>query len=627
MESRRVGLAAQLARVALNRGPIDEAVVRRALLRLRQRIDTADFEAITLLRLYATASPLLSQELRTEIRAGLLDFKYWVDEPGRDLLSMWSENHQITYHAAEYLAGQVFPGATFANNGKTGAEHRELARRRILRWIEAKAKVGFSEWDSPTYYPVTMTALLALAELASEEEIARRAAMLLDVMFFDMAVDSFKGVYATSHGRSYLARARGRSSVEPTAPLQYLAWAYGRPGGNDAAVAFATAQRYRVPYTIVRIARDQPAELINRERQSLLIEDGPSLGLRFENPDDFWLLNEGGKFRTISNLEASLRVTDRWKDTLHRYGVVIRPYAVALLGTYRALEARGSPVPDLDRSSLQRVDKITYRTPDYQLSSAQDYRKGAPGYQQQIWQATLGADASVFTFNPGSSSKYWQGRYPRVAQFKNVLVAFYDIPEQQPPGPKTVIPADAAGNATPSPGPSEEPLARRTHAVLRRAAFDEVISRSHWTFARKGDGYLALWSRAPVEWTDGMGIAGEGLVANGGRNVWICQLGRRAVDGEFMAWTEGIAAAPIESRELNVRYVAPGLGEVSFGWEGPLRVANRDVPLTNFPRFDNPYCHTAHGSSRYEIAHAGHRLVLDFASGEREETLPSEGAR
>ena len=62
-------------------------------------------------------------------------------------------------------------------------------------------------------------------------------------------------------------------------------------------------------------------------------------------------------------------------------------------------------MPDLDRASLSRVDKITFRTPDYQLSAAQDYRKGAPGSMQHIWQATLGPGTMVFALHPGPSGK------------------------------------------------------------------------------------------------------------------------------------------------------------------------------------------------------------------------------
>lgn len=51
----------------------------------------------------------------------------------------------------------------------------------------------------------------------------------------------------------------------------------------------------------------------------------------------------------------------------------------------------------LDRFALSEANIETYRTPDYMLSCALDYRKGAPGYQQHIWQATLGNKALVYT--------------------------------------------------------------------------------------------------------------------------------------------------------------------------------------------------------------------------------------
>jgi hypothetical protein len=618
----RADINAQLARIALGRGPLDETGIRRSLAKIDRRDDTADFDAVSLLRLAHTDSALVSPTLRASIRETLLHFKYWVDEPGTDLLSMWSENHQIGYHAAEYLAGQLFPDAVFTNNGRTGAWHRDAAHTRILRWIAIKAKVGFSEWDSNSYYPVTMSALLALAEHAADRDVATHAAMLLDVMFFDMAVDSFRGTYGTSHGRCYTGTILNGGRGEGTSSLQYLAWGLGSPGGGDATVALATAQRYHLADTISSIARDLPEELVNRERQSLLIEDAAKFGLDYTKPEDFWLLNEGGKFRTIANIETGYRVTDLWRDTLHRYGVVIKPYGDAVLGTYRALAAAGKPIPDLDRTSLQRVDKITYRTPDYQLSTAQDYRKGAPGFQQHIWQATVGPDTPVFTINPGPTSKYWQGRFPRNGQFKNILVAIYNIPAEQPPGPKTIFPPDAGGNASPSPSPSEDTLVPRTYAVLHRALFDEVTQKNGWTFARLGRAYLALWSHAPTTWSEKGVLGGDGLIAEGRQNIWICQLGRETIDGPFATWSKRIAAAPVKASDLAVSYHAPGLGDVAFDWDGPLTVHGRAEPLTDYARFDNPYCHSSYGSGRYEIAHAGHRLVLDFNTGERNEISP-----
>ena len=55
---------------------------------------------------------------------------------------------------------------------------------------------------------------------------------------------------------------------------------------------------------------------------------------------------------------------------------------------------------DVECHAMTEVHIQTYRTPDYLLSCAQDYRPGKPGYQQHTWQATLGIDAVLFTEPP-----------------------------------------------------------------------------------------------------------------------------------------------------------------------------------------------------------------------------------
>jgi hypothetical protein len=598
--------------------------VQTALAGLRARRDLGNLVANALLRMLSyRSSPLLSQELQRQIKAALLGFKYWVDEPGgRDLLSMWSEGHQINYHAAQYLAGQAFPDEIFTNSGKPGSWHLQRGRERLLRWIDIKAKTGFAEWDSNIGYVASMAALLNLVELAQDDRVRRRAAMLLDVLFFDMAVDSFRGTFGTSHGRTQMRSVVGGGPTEETTGLSRMAWGMGALGkpDNPAAIYLATGKRYRVAQTVELIAQHMPEELINRERQSLRLEDAGRFGLRFDDPEDFFLLHEAGKLSSIDLIERSLRVT----DSLHfyRYGLVMRPYIVAVLETYRELARQGRPPIDLDNSSLRQVDKITFRTPDYQLSAAQDYRKGAPGFQQHIWQATLSPTAVVFTMNPGGSPKYWQGRLPRVAQHRNVLVAIYDIPAQRPPGPRTIFPPDAVGDAVPSLAPSEEMLAGHTMAVFRRQAFDEVLQQGAWTFGRKGKGYVALWSRAATTWSTGNVLGGDGLIAPGLKNVWVCQVGREKVDGPWLQWTRKIAAAPLQATASSVRYHAPGVGEIDFGWEGPLRLDGKEVPLGEHDRFDNPYARVVYGRPRYELAHAGHRLVIDFTRDLHRETSP-----
>jgi hypothetical protein len=614
------GLYSQVARLALGRGPLNEAAIRAGIATVRERRDGADFVANALARIYPTRSPLLSAALRQEIKDALLGMKYWVDEPGgKDLQSMWSENHQINYHAAQYLAGQLFPAATFTNNGKDGRWHRARARQRILRFIDVKAKTGFTEWDSNNCYMNTMAALINLAELARDRDVARRSAMLADVMFFDMAVDSFRGTYGTSHGRTSPKAVLAGGTGEDTTGMQRIAFGMGALGKPDSAASnyLAANRRYRVARTIQAVGGHLPEELENRERQSLRVEDGARLGLDFGDPEHFFLLKAGGQFSSPENTEKSLQMMKRLN--VPRWGLVMRPWAEAVGATYAELRKQGKPLIDLDNSSLATVDKITFRTPDYQLSTAQDYRKGLPGSQQYIWQATLGPSTLVTTIHPGPTGKYWQGRLPRTAQHRNVLVALYDVPAERLPGPKTIIPAEAGGDAMPSPAPSEETLDPRTLASFRRGTFDEVSQAGGWTFGRKGQAYVALWSKAPVNWSASGVFGAEGLVAAGRKNVWVCQLGRQAVDGPFAEWSRRIAAAALTATDSSVKYVAPGVGEVAFGWAGPLKVNGREVPLHGYARFDNPYAKVAWGQGRYEIAHAGRKLVIDFGQDLHEE--------
>ncbi len=624
----RTGFFSQISRLALGR-PIDEAVVYEALHFVESRQDCADFSAVGLLRiLYQFAdSPQLSTTLADAIRNTLLNFKYWIDEPGQEMMCFWSENHQILFHSAQYLAGQLFADQIFPNVGQSGRWHMDKARPKILRWIDLKARIGFSEWDSNCYYDEDMGPLLNLADFAADTEIAQKAANLLNVMFFDMAVDSFRGTYGTSHGRTYPRHVlSGRN--ESTAGAGKIAWGMGifNDPSNMTAVSLAVSPRYRVHPLIERIAQHRPDAIENRERHSLRTEQADQFGIRYDELDTAMLLWGAGQFANRRNVEQTLALADSIKS--HRFNVVIRPYVEAIYGTYRELEAQQiAHDGDIDRTTLAEVNKYTFRTPDYQLSSAQDYRKGKPGFQQHIWQATLGPDAVVFTLHRGNedevSYKYWVGRFPRAAQVRNVLIALYDVPDAALPGPSTVLPPDAGGNAMPSPGPSQEELLAYTVAVLRRDAFDEVIEQNGWVLARKGDGYVALRSQQPTSWTADRVLQGEGLIAEGRRNIWICQLGRRAVDGSFENWTEQIIAAPVTFGDLTVTYRAPGVGEIRFAWEGPLTVDGEPVSLEGYRRFDNPYCQADFGQGRYEIVHAGERLTIDFAARPLDPALES----
>ena len=144
--------------------------------------DTTDFDMIALLNLWFRSDhgKRLPDETRDHVRGLILGFKYWYDEPQPagivDERWYWSENHQILYHALEYLAGQEFPDEVFTITGTTGADHLDHARPLIERWVEQRARYGFSEWYSNVYYEEDLEATVALAEFAADDDVATTTA-------------------------------------------------------------------------------------------------------------------------------------------------------------------------------------------------------------------------------------------------------------------------------------------------------------------------------------------------------------------------------------------------------------------------------------------------------------------
>src|SRR5262249_10178623 len=120
-------------------------------------------------------------------------------DDGADM-TYWSENHRILFATAEYLAGQHFPdemivsawkhrktGRTPQAGDKTGRQHMENARPRVLAWLNERLRMGFAEWNAPGYYEEDLLPLLNLADFVVDDDIRTRASMVLDLIIFDMA--------------------------------------------------------------------------------------------------------------------------------------------------------------------------------------------------------------------------------------------------------------------------------------------------------------------------------------------------------------------------------------------------------------------------------------------------------
>ena len=75
----------------------------------------------------------------------VLDYRYWVDEPGNDVMWFWSENHALCFHVSQLLAGAFGPGQSA--DGPETLRRRDAGiflRREHLRRVQQPAASGFA---------------------------------------------------------------------------------------------------------------------------------------------------------------------------------------------------------------------------------------------------------------------------------------------------------------------------------------------------------------------------------------------------------------------------------------------------------------------------------------------------
>jgi hypothetical protein len=231
------------------------------------------------------------------------------------------------------------------------------------------------------------------------------------------------------------------------------------------------------------------------------------------------------------------------------------------------------------------------------VSSAQDYQPGVSGDQEHIWQATLDQSAIVFVNSPGCSFQekgmtpgYWIGNahLPRTAQWKNALVTIYNLPEDEWMG--------------------------FTHAYFPTFAFDEYEIRGQWAFARKGSGFLAITASSGIQLiTQGPQTLKE-LRAQGRQVIWVCQMGRAALDGDFSSFKQKILELPLQYDGLSVRFSTIQGEALSFGYEGPFLCNGSEIPLRDFPHYENPYSVTPLNAGQMDIVLNDSVLRLDFSA-------------
>jgi hypothetical protein len=507
---------------------VDQQVVLNTIESINRRGDCSDFYLCGLLGvLYRYANKEnFPADLRQPLEACVLNFKYWHDEPGSDAMCYTTENHSILFHTCEVLAGQLYPERIFTNVNQTGEWHVAKGEQLAQEWLQNRANTGFKEWDSNTYFEEDTLALSTLADLAENPKIYELAALMLDKMFFTIAVNSFQGVFGSTHGRSYTPYIK-TGYREGTSGVTRLLWGMGIFNDRLLGLVGLACSSYELPSIIADIATDQAEALWSKEQHT-------------GDEQDF--RNSG--------------------------------------------------------SAGRGVNKVTYKTPDYMLCSAQDWHPGEFGYQQHIWQATLSPEVTIFTSHPSCACEdnshrpnYWHGNVtlPRVAQWKDALIAVYNFAGDDWMG--------------------------FTHAYFPVNRMDAYEIREGWAFGRVKDGYIALKAANGLDFQKRGDNAYRDLRSAGTPNIWLCQMGRAALDGSFEEFIAKVLGLPAKLSLDRTEFTTLRGDRLRLGWQGPFRVNGKTQPLSGFKHYDSPYCVCELNSPVMEIHRAGDILRLHFQEG------------
>lgn len=191
---------------------------------LKNRFDCSDFRVQLLFKIYKDYSEKLSERCSELIKNTFLNFKYFMDEPGDDSMCYWSENHQILFAVAEYLAGQQWKNEIFTNSGMSGEEHRKKAEQRINAWMEQRFNYGFSEYLSNNYLAEDLAPMANFIAYSDDKTATEKMKIIMDILWLDVALNSVNNRLVAVSSRMYGNNKAGNFYGNSIAAAMNILW-------------------------------------------------------------------------------------------------------------------------------------------------------------------------------------------------------------------------------------------------------------------------------------------------------------------------------------------------------------------------------------------------------------------
>ncbi len=608
------------------------------------RYDCQDFRMHSILRLqYCHIDKIreISPDGAQMIEDMMLGAKYWMSEPGSDSMCYWSENHQLLYAVAEYLAGQMWYDKTFKNDGATGKEHMERGRKRIGYWQQHRFLYGYSEYNSSNYYLYDVGPAANFIQFAApeDEKLVEGMRMCLDLLIFDVASNMHKYTFTAPTGRAYVDNMVGVKGDKVRKLIDYI-WGLNdnyKRETHQMLINFysminaknpdgSPRNLYKIPQVLIEIGNDTQTRVIKSSHGM----DTSELEKRgYVGHDDNQIMRQLS-MEAFTNPEViynTITYIDKYKMFNNKFVNYFKLTNLKLLNSpkrLRKISAKLNPMPN--GIAIQRANLYSYQTENYQLMNVQSYRPGAFGAQQMLNLVNFGENSVVFAVHPAKAETeksardypgYWAGfgRTPHAVQHENILMIMYNIPKHR--------------------GFLElYPVPQFSHTYLPEAFFDEVITERNYAFARLGDAYLAITGYGSLKYKDFSMDSAKAfkngldeipdkkfdLIQEGNKHYWIYELSDSSEE-TFEAFKNRIKTNEIKYQldsELGdlLEYRTEGK-KLSTRYAGGFNV-NGKVQELKYKRFDSEYSITKREPKEILFTFGGHKLYLNLNKGIRE---------
>jgi len=566
---------------------------------IKAEYDCSDFRLVNLIRILYEFNDSIPTTYKSKIEDVLMNFRYWMDEPGENSMCYWSENHQILFASAEYLIGQKYPNEIFHNSGLTGEQHYEKARQRILDWLQMRWDYGFTEFYSNVYYKEDIGAIINLIDYAEDEEIVKKSKIIMDLLFYDVAAQNCDKLFVSTSGRAYESHRKKGSMSSIT---NYY-WGDGRRLGPGMVYGLEATKNYQLPPVLKEIALDSNNVVIKQRNGLNLEELGPegfSLGdtkgmmmqwgmEAFTNPE---VIRNSLAYIRNNSMFSNVFVTDfKMLDFSLLKWLHLEPEIVELIN------------PQYNGIAIQKGNTYTYKTKDYSIYTAQRHQVGDFADQQHIFGVNVKGHFAVFHCHPAidkgknQSPNYWvgYGHFPHAVQDKNVNLSIYSLPAE-----KGIIEMD---------------LLDYTHAYFPKNQFDTLVMDKNYVFGKKGETYVAFVGANEFYYKND---SDDDIIQEGKKAFWITEASSQREDGSFQDFIRRIKDNKVSFNKENMHlsYLSKGR-QYALSFDGDFKIDDKIID-TNYKRFDSPYIQAEKKADKLKFELNGKTLLLDFKNQIRE---------